>query len=227
MAFVEKWNSKYDKVTTTKKQKKLARLSGCKGTYSLSQFSNHDLNTPVEPMHLLKNVVEHVVRLLPGAEDSRKVRMEEKVRGRFTSSWAGLTSTKASRLPPAPFCLSTSEATIADARLQSIQVPLRFDWKPRALFTKNTVGMKSHSWKQLVSSHILKYCIRDLLGQRQRQTMFSSAVFLLGCVLSQLTFIALNSLSLMCIVACLCLRETSQCLYTFASFIFSIIYLFT
>ena len=73
MAFVEKWNSKYDKVTTTKKQKKLARLSGCKGTYSLSQLSNHDryLNTPVEPMHLLKNVVEHVVRLLSGAEDSR------------------------------------------------------------------------------------------------------------------------------------------------------------
>lgn len=143
------------------------------------------------------------------------------MRGRFTSSWAGLTSTKASRLPPAPFCLSTSEATIADARLQSIQVPLGFDWKPRALFTKNTVGMKSHSWKQLVSSHILKYCIRGY------KRCFSSAVFLLGCVLSQLTFIALNSLSLMCIVACLCLRETSQCLYTFASFIFSIIYLFT
>ena len=36
------------------------------------------MNTPVEPMHLLKDVVENLVRLLAGVTDTLKVRREEK-----------------------------------------------------------------------------------------------------------------------------------------------------
>lgn len=39
---------------------------GCKGPYSLRRLPFHDRyqNTPVEPMHLLKNIAEHIVKLL-------------------------------------------------------------------------------------------------------------------------------------------------------------------
>ena len=171
MGFVDKANKQVDETTSRKKKKQLARISGCKGSYSLRQLSNHDryLNTPVEPMHLLKNIVEHIVRLLSGSSDSSKLRMEEKFRGRFSSIW--VMNKASSKLPPAPFRLSTNEAKIANVRCLSIQVPIGFGWKPQAIFTSN-IGMKSHSWKQLVAFPILKYCLRGLLGQEQRKTLF-------------------------------------------------------
>lgn len=172
MTFIDKANSQVDKAVSNRRKKELARDSGCKGKYALRQLTNHDrhLNTPVEPMHLLKNIVEHIVRLLSGCEDSCKVRMEEKVRKRFPSAW--VRSAKTTTLPAAPFSLTTQEASIANTRLKSIQVPVGFGWKPRALFTSNLLGMKSHSWKQLVSTYILKYCLRGLLKQQQRETQF-------------------------------------------------------
>ena len=62
-------------------KKDIALETGCKGTYALRRLPNHDryLNTPVEPMHLIKNIVEHIVKLLSGVEDSIKVRAEEKI----------------------------------------------------------------------------------------------------------------------------------------------------
>ena len=46
--------------------------------YAFQSLPNHNwqLNTPVEPMHLINNIVEHLVCLLSGAEDSHKVRAE-------------------------------------------------------------------------------------------------------------------------------------------------------
>ena len=137
----------------------------------LQTLSNHDryLNTPVEPMHLIKNIVEHIVRLVSGAEDSHKVRREEKSRGRFSGAWV---AHKKNQLPSAPFRLTFDEVKIANCRACSIQVPKGFGWKPKTLFHTNVTGMMSHSWKQLVCTSILKYCIRGLLGQQQRQTLF-------------------------------------------------------
>ncbi|XP_021342795.1 uncharacterized protein LOC110443119 [Mizuhopecten yessoensis] len=40
-------------------------------------------HAPVEPMHAIKVVAEHLVRLLNGTEDGAKVRAEERSRGRF------------------------------------------------------------------------------------------------------------------------------------------------
>ena len=170
MEYVNKAIDKYELATTKKKQSKTSRRTGCKGSYVLRLLPHHDrlLNTPVEPMHVLKNVVEHIVRLIVGAEDSRKVRDEEKQRGRFRKSWVRKGD---SRLQPAPFRLTAAEASLANSRAMSIRVPYGFDWKPRAVFVQS-IAMKSHSWKQLVSTFILKYCLRGLLGRQQRQSLF-------------------------------------------------------
>ena len=63
--------------------------------YVLQKFPHHDIvfNTPVEPMHL--------VHILGGNQDSVKVRLEDKARKRFKSSWP-----TESLLPAAPFSIS-------------------------------------------------------------------------------------------------------------------------
>ncbi len=121
-------------------------------------------------MHLIKNVAEHVVRLISGAEDSLKVRREEQVRKRFPSSW--ITERNQRLLPSAPFRLKSDNIKLANERALSIRVPSGFDWRPRPFFQRKSVGMKSHEWKQVVSSGILKFCIRGLLGNCQRTTLF-------------------------------------------------------
>ena len=171
MNFIDDANLQLDRAASLKEEKETKRDTGVKGEYCLRKLSCHDrfFNTPVEPMHLIKNIVEHIVLLISGAEDSLKVRAEEKVRGRFSAAWV---TSKTNRLPPAPFRLSAEEAKLADERMINIQVPKCFDWKPKPLFSVKVKGMKSHSWKQLVSTQILKYCLRGLLGQQQRQTLF-------------------------------------------------------
>jgi hypothetical protein len=52
-----------------------------------------------------------------------------------------------------------------------IYVPHGFDWRPREIF-KRTTGMKSHEWKLLGCCGILKFCLRGMLGSRQRSTLF-------------------------------------------------------
>ena len=69
-------------------------------------------------------------------------------------------SGKTRKLLPASFRLTVTEAKLADERLMGIQVPIGFGWKPKALFnSKKVQGMKSHYWKQLVSTN---NCIRDI-----------------------------------------------------------------
>ena len=171
MMFIDAANDNLDKTTSLKSKKRITRNTGCKGVYSLRSLCHHDryLNTPVEPMHLLKNIIQHIVYLISGAEDSWKVHKEEKIRRRFPTLWA---QGKQKQLPPAPFRLTPEEAKLANARACSIRVPVGFGWKPKAIFSTIAVGMKSHSWKQMISTAILKYCIRGTLGRQQRQTMF-------------------------------------------------------
>ena len=97
-------------------------------------------NTPVDPMHLVKNITEHCVKFISGSEDSYKVRQEESARNRFRSSYSTENSKK---LPPAPFALKRDEVLFEDERAKSILVPSSFDWRPRPFFSKNA-GMKAH-----------------------------------------------------------------------------------
>ena len=126
------------------------------------------LSTPVEPMHVVKDVTEHIVWLLPGVTDTKKVRTEEKARKRFRNSW--LASPENTALSSAPFSFSKEELCIANSRAKSIRVPSSFHWRPSDLFT--SWGMKSHEWKEVVCSGVIKYCIRGLLGENQRVTLY-------------------------------------------------------
>lgn len=120
-------------------------------------------------MHLLKNVAEHCVKFVTGVEDSIKVRKEEKNLRRFKTAW--IEDDGVSKLPHAPFALSSDEVLLADKRAESILVPSSFDWRPRPFFSKTT-GMKAHEWHQVVTNGILKFCLRDMLAKKQRKTLF-------------------------------------------------------
>ena len=78
--FIEHANKMYASAKTKKDKTAFARKYGFKEQYLLQKLPFHDriMNTPVEPMHLLKDVVENLVRLLAGVTDTVKVRREEK-----------------------------------------------------------------------------------------------------------------------------------------------------
>ena len=167
-AVIENAVQEYDRASTRKVKNEVVRKYGCKGSYILQQLPEHNRshNTPVEPMHVIKDVTEAIVRLVAGVTDTMKVRLDEKARGRFQSSWIESTNAK---LPSAPFSLPGDQLKIANSRANSIVVPSSFDWRPRDLFTHR--GMKSHEWKEVASSGILKYCLRGLLEKNQRKTL--------------------------------------------------------
>lgn len=167
--YVDEANDAYTRASQQEKCS-LAQQSGCKGSYSFRKLPLHEriLNTPVDPMHLVKNIIEHCVRFITGNEDSYKVRREEKSRNRFRSSWIVDDTDK---LPPAPFALSRDEISLADERAKSIIVHASFDWRPRAFFSKKA-GMKAHEWKEVTTNGILKFCLRGMLGRNQRQTLY-------------------------------------------------------
>ena len=70
--YIDEANGKYAATTTNAERLPLQQDTGCKGLYALRRLPGHDrlLNTPVDPMHLIKNVAEHIVRLVSGTEDS-------------------------------------------------------------------------------------------------------------------------------------------------------------
>jgi len=77
MCYIHQENDKYERAQSTKEKKKLTQESGCKGSYVLQQLPFHDRtqDAPIDPMHLLKNVIEHMVKLITGFEDSVKNKM--------------------------------------------------------------------------------------------------------------------------------------------------------
>ena len=75
-------NDAYTSAKGTREKIGKARITGCKGSYSLRKLPLHDriLNTPVDPMHLVKNIAEHCVKFITGIEDSL-VRWLSKIMG--------------------------------------------------------------------------------------------------------------------------------------------------
>ena len=152
-------NTKYSATQSASCKKEDLKKSGCKGHYSLRQLPGHDrFNTHVDPMYLIKNIAEHIVGLISGSQDSFKVRHEERQRNHFPTSWVDSDS---SQLPPAPFRLEKEELQLANERALQIQVPHSFDCKARSFFQQKLTGMKSHEWKQLITSEILSFAFVD------------------------------------------------------------------
>lgn len=102
MKYVDEANARYESASTQKDKNELSQIDGCKGSYALRNLPHHDrlLNTPVEPMHLIKDIVEHIVRFIAGVGYSVKVRKEEKSCGRFPMSWI---TKEQEKLPAAVF----------------------------------------------------------------------------------------------------------------------------
>ena len=98
------------------------------------------------------------------------MRKQEEQYGRFPTSWVKGTST----LPKAPFTLTKDQISIADRRAMSVHVPYGFDWRPHAIFgNPGGMKMKSHEWKQVVTSGVLKFCLRNSIASKQQHTMFN------------------------------------------------------
>ena len=170
MEYINQANQEYN-IAQRDEVIEILRKTGCKGSYSLARLPLHDCisGTPIDPMHLVKDITEHCIRLITGYEDSVQVRNEEKHRKRFHSS--GVEDERSSKLPSAPFSLSKVDKLLAEERACSILVPSSFDWKPQPMFVKIT-GLKAHEWYELVKHGILKFCLRGMLGPKQRQTLF-------------------------------------------------------
>ena len=169
MEYVEYYNKRYDKAITQEERKRLSRKSGCKGEYIMRRMPRHNriTDTPVDPMHLFKNIREHLVQLISGVKDTIEVCEEEKARNQFESCWVEMSGD----LPHSPFSLTKIELKCANNRAKSICIPSNFDWKPRDLFTSSST-MKSHEWREILCSGVLKFCLRDLLGAQQQASLF-------------------------------------------------------
>ena len=61
---------------------------------------------------------------------------------------------------------------MADERAKSVLVPFAFGWRPQPLFSKPS-AMKAHDWKQVAIKGVLKFCLRGMLGSKQRKTLFT------------------------------------------------------
>ena len=133
----------YEALDTAKARRAKAWSTFCVGSYALHALDHHNrlLNTPVEPMHLIKCLSEHIVKLLSGGEDSAKVRNEEKQRLRFRSTWpieVQTGSANKTTLPSAPFQLSKSDVKIANQRALGIRTPHGTDLNTQMLFSEKT-----------------------------------------------------------------------------------------
>ena len=62
MEYIDLYNGKVAGASTNTEYKEVVKESSCTGNYSLRNMPYHDrlLNTPVEAMHLLKNVAERI-----------------------------------------------------------------------------------------------------------------------------------------------------------------------
>lgn len=175
MEYIEKEISNIAVAQSVQQRKEVIQSCGCTGDYSLRRLPNHDryLNTPVEPMHVLKNIAERIVKLLSGITDTVKVRLDEQKRKRFRSSWIKESSKAGSSItiPQAPFSISKSNLAVANKRSLSVKSPSGLDWKPSKLFGKDASHLKSNQWKHVIASGILKFCVRGLLGKQQERTI--------------------------------------------------------
>ena len=148
-------------------------------SYDDAQKSLRHFLTPVKEYHccvndcvIYRNSTSGMYADLDNCPKCKEPRYKHKggriPRKRFTHLPLELSKTT---LPPAPFRLSKSDCKLANQRALSVRTPHGFDWTSRAIFD-DKVHMKSVQWKHILTSGILKYCIRELLGPFQRKTIF-------------------------------------------------------
>ena len=73
---------------------------------------------------------------------------------------------------PGPWQLSREEIKIADERASSICLPVVFGLKSCPLFSNYLKIHRTSDWLRLVTAGVLKFCLRELLGDLQRRVLF-------------------------------------------------------
>lgn len=53
----------------------------------------------------------------------------------------------------------------------NVKAPAGVDWRPLKIFEKDASRLKSNGWKHVLTSGILKFCIRGLLGKDQEAAL--------------------------------------------------------
>ena len=149
MDFVSDKITDLSKPMISRERKDMLQNSGCTGDY-LRRLPFHDrfLNTPVEPMHLLKNISERIVTPLwiEGYTQS-------------TFGWKGtqtvlyfMAKDKWRRqqivIPPAPFSLSKDQLSVANQRSMNVKAPFglhcKFLEKIRLILSQMSGSMCLH-----------------------------------------------------------------------------------
>ena len=117
-------------------------------------------------MHLLKNISERIVKLLSGLRDTLKVHLDEKGRKQFRTSWPK-TNEDGNKIviPTAPFSLSKDQLSVANQCSVNVKAPSGLDWRPLLIFGKDSARPKSNEWKHVLTSGILKFCLRGVARQ--------------------------------------------------------------
>ena len=87
--FIDLSNKRYAKAVNKKDKTEIVQKYERKGEYAPRKLPYHDriLSTPVEPMHVVKDVVEHIVQMISEVINIVKVRNEKKCHGRFHDAW--------------------------------------------------------------------------------------------------------------------------------------------
>ena len=73
---------------------------------------------------------------------------------------------------PWPWEMTPEEVRIANDRAMSICLPIGFGFKSGSCFTNYQKIHRTSDWLKLVTTGILKLCLRGLLGERQRLVLF-------------------------------------------------------
>ena len=69
------------------------------------------------------------------------------------------------------FSFSKQQCLLANKRSVRVKALTLVDWRPVKLFGKDAGHLKSNQWKHILTSGILKFCIRSLLGKDQEDTL--------------------------------------------------------
>ena len=129
------------------------------------RLPSHDrlLQAVPDAMHTVKDVVEGIVHLLIGRDDTKKLHTSEVDRSRFgfnQNSVAAMLDPQCNR--DVPYSLSPSMLAVANERVQQNCVPSHLDFSPKYLFSKPS-RLKAHDWKQVkydgtfMSQYIIVY----------------------------------------------------------------------
>jgi hypothetical protein len=81
MDYVHAAIEKYSMASSVVEKRDIVRKTGCKGFSSLRVLPSHNrmYKVPIDPMHLIKNIVSHCIHLITGVERSVMKRSHDSV----------------------------------------------------------------------------------------------------------------------------------------------------